>query len=44
MHLFVDESKKRGYHFAVAGVRVEDVQAERTLVKGLIASEGVAGF
>lgn len=36
MHLFVDESKKRGYHFAVAGVRVEDVQAERTLVKGLL--------
>lgn len=36
MHLFIDESKKRGYHFAVAGVRVTDVQRERDLMRRLL--------
>lgn len=36
MHLFIDESKERGYHFAIAGVRVSDVQQERALVRGLL--------
>lgn len=36
VQLFIDESKERGYHFAIAGVRVSDVQKERALVRGLL--------
>ena len=36
MHLFIDESKQRGYHFVVAGVRVSDVRHERALMRQLL--------
>lgn len=35
-HLFVDESKKRGYLFAVAAVHIGDVQRERALMRSFL--------
>ena len=36
VHLFVDESKARGYRFALTTVDPQDMNAERTLVRDLL--------